>query len=304
MRRAALVALVAFAALAALTASPAFALEGQDVAISIRAGNSSYIRGEVNPARGLVVTLTVKNTSDRIPVDLPRPDLDPLSDLSFSIFRKGKPTGEKYKVAERVKVIRKPEYEPVGDNVPVKDVALEAGQSADFKLNVGAYYHFDMAGTYEITAKFQGTTSNTIDVEVLPLKRVEAFVGELLERLEHFELGRPEFPFMFYIVKSRRHWDQIVYLRRIGKPAIGRYEHYRLCELPRGSEAQIIAGGAGDKTGQVIGVLAKNRWNKWRLYRIDFSGRMVKATSHDVEASPDSTPTLTKGADGEPQVQG
>ena len=288
------------AVLAALATAPAFATEGQDLAIRIEASKASYIRGEVDPAKDLVLTVTVQNTSDKISIAFQRPALTPMSDLGFQVFRKGKPTGEseEYKVPKRVEAVRRPEYEDISEDVPVRDVALDAGGSAKFKLNVGAFYDFDAAGKYEITAKFLGATSNTVEVEVLPLKRVNAFVEELIERLDHFEMGKPDFPFMFYIVKSRRHWDEIVILRRAGSPKEGRYEDYRLCRIPRGSEAQMVTN---DKK---VSVLAKGRWGKWWLYKVDFSGKMLKMDREAVKASPDSIPTLTKGAGGEPEVQG
>ncbi len=263
---------------------------GQFLQLELSAEKTAFIRGEVDAAKDLIVTVKVTNTADNIPVAFQRPELGPETQLSFDIHRVGPPTGEKYKVPKRVKIPRKPGSHASSKDIDVKDVALAPSASAKFPIDVGANYKFGEAGMYVIVAKFRGAKSPPLAVEILPLKRVDAFAEVLIERIDHFEMGKPEFPFMFYIVKSRRHWDEIVFLRRLGSPKENRYEDYRLARLPRGADVQIVA------KGRKVALMAPDIEGGFRLYTVDMTGRMVKYDSKKVESTGDSAPALSSDA--------
>ncbi len=166
---------------------------------------------------------------------------------------------------------------------------IQPGDSKQFELNVGRNYAFRVAGRYEMSCLYQGERSNAVTFEVLPLKRVDVIPPVLLMHLADYELGVPDFPFMFYIAEGQDRFDQIVFLVRRGKGAYEHFEYHGLAKVAPGVTPEMTV--AGSKVG--ILVPDKTNDNKTRFFLVDFDSIPMKVISEDFLHEPGSGPSMT-----------
>lgn len=274
---------------------PARAAEGE-LELRIDLPAESFVRGCLDPVEGLVATLTVTNNAITAS-SLPVPRLDPVGGTEFEVYLAGAPYGipTTPETPARTPVRRHVRLQPVGGNVMrIPGYTVKPGRSKEFELNVGRNYAFKAAGRYEMTCLYQGARSNTVTFEVLPLKRVDVLATVLLDRLEDYEAGEPDFPFMFYITQGQDRFDHIIYLVRAGS---GAYEHYDCHVL-----AKVAPGVLPEMTvaGSKVGLLVPDKTNdsKTRFFVVDFGAMPMKATGEEFVHEPGSGPSMSVDAEG------
>ena len=288
---------------------------GFSVSIALPDGKTAFHRGGPDPAapvNGLTVTLTVTNTFGDLPITLPAPEITPYGGvgfarektvteggslgLAFDVHLLGAPTGVERteKTPERTRVTRSPLAVPL-TNVPVQPgVTLGPGESKDFRVNVGSWYAVRKAGRYEMSCVFENQRSNAVEFEVLPLKSVNVRARNLVRRVEDFERGGEDYPFMFYVVHGDGRFDEIVYRVRRGGGGDRHYEYHRLAEATPGTVPQMVTDP--DKPGR-IGVLVPDKRNDKlsRIFTIDLGILPMQVSGKEVAHEPGSPPQLTLG---------
>jgi hypothetical protein len=161
--------------------------------------------------------------------------------------------------------------------------------SESFELNVGRHYDIRAAGRYEMTCVFQNQRSNTVEFEVLPLKRVDATVQRLLERLESFEIGGPGFPYMIYQCQGAGRYDELVCLVRETRSGAERHEFRRISELPRGAVPRMVVDGEyGERVGLVVP--HKRHEGVSYIFALDFGKRPIRVEGRQVTHEPGMPP--------------
>lgn len=266
-------------------------LAGDQLELAIKLPGESFIRGAQEPVEGLLVTLTVTNRSKVIAASFPRPVMDPLGNVLFEVNLLGAPAGipKTPDTPERTLIRRNPGVQPVGNRADHPPVSLGPGESKEFVLDVGRWYDIKAAGRYEMTCIFQDVRSNTVTFEVLPLKRVDVPSDLLMNRLEDYERGWPDFPFMFYVTRGPGWFDTIVFLSREGKGLDSHYELHRLGEISPGHLPEMVVEGPR------VGLLVPDKRNaavSWR-YIIDFSVRPIAVKGEKLIHEPNERPPLT-----------
>ena len=255
---------------------PARAAEGE-LELRIDLPAESFVRGCLNPVEGLVATLTVTNNAITAS-SLPVPRLDPVGGTEFEVYLRGAPYGipTTPETPARTPVRRHVRLQPVGGNVmQIPGYTVKPGKSKEFELNVGRNYAFKAAGRYEI-------------------RRVDVLASVLLDRLEDYEAGEPDFPFMFYITQGQDRFDHIIYLVRAGS---GAYEHYDVHGL-----GKVAPGVLPEMTvaGSKVGLLVpdKTNDNKTRFFVVDFGSVPMKAAGEEFVHEPGSGPSMSVDAEG------
>lgn len=270
--------------------------QGSGLELRIELPQESFMRGNLDPVQGLIVTLTVTNKAIT-PSSLPEPRLDPLGGTDFEIYLKGAPYGVPTtpQTPARTPVKRHVALQPVGGNVTrIPGHTIAPGASKQFKLNVGRNYAFRVAGRYEMTCLYQGERSNSVTFEVLPLKRVDVIPPVLLMHLADYELGVPDFPFMFYIAEGQDRFDQIIYLVRRGKGAYEHFEYHGLAKVAPGVTPEMMVAGLK------VGVLVPDKTNDnlTRFFLLDFGPIPMKVESEEFIHDPGRGPSMTLDGSG------
>jgi len=310
----------ALAATMVLAAAPEKAMgedasEGFSVSISLPGGKQTFHRGGLEPAapvNGLIITVTVTNTYADLPLTLPRPELVPhdgvglskageselraSSGLIFDMHLLGAPTGVRRtdKTPERTAIPRNPLAVPVTGLGPRPGVTLGPGESKGFPVNVGSWYGIRKAGRYEMSCMFNGRRSNVVKFEVLPLKILNARARTLLARLEDFERGGEDYPFMFYVVRGDGRFNEVVYRVRRGGGADEHYEYHRLAEIAPGTVPQMVTDS--EKPGRV-GLLVPDKRNDRlsRIFTVDLGVLPMRVSGKEVGHEAGRPPQLALG---------
>ncbi len=300
----------AAAALAGFLSTPAGALEDAprvrrfEVQIALPEGKNKFYRGgldSASPARGLVVTVTLTNPTADLPVNLRRPMLAVWGGIEFNVFLLGAPTGEvrTRRTPERTRIKRSPLLQPVGTRPEAPEMTLKPGESRRFEVPVGPWFAFKQAGKYEMSCRIGPERSNTVEFEVLPLRVVSMPVRHLISRIDDFERGGPDFPYMFYVVHGGGRFDEIVYIVR--RPSVrtadgeklpsGSYEYHRLGDIAPGTLPEMITSTT--RVG-VVGLLVPDKRSDSlsRIYLLDLGRRPMVVTGRQVVHPPGVPPTL------------
>jgi len=285
------------------------------VSISLPDGKQTFHRGGLEPAapvNGLIITVTVTNTFGDLPITLPKPELAAHNGVSlakvgesevrastgliFDVHLLGAPTGVRMtdETPERTVIPRNPLAVPVTALGPQPGVTLEPGESKGFPVNVGSWYGIRKAGRYEMSCMFNSRRSNVIEFEVLPLKVVNARARTLLARLEDFERGGEDYPFMFYVVRGDERFDEVVYRVRRGSGADEHYEYHRLSEIAPGTVPQMVTDS--EKPGRV-GLLVPDKRNEKlsRIFTVDLGVLPMRVSGKEVGHEAGQPPQLTLG---------
>lgn len=272
------------------------AAEKEFMAVKIELPAESFIRGGLDPVQGLVATVTVSNTSTTL-LTLPSPVLDPVGGTDFEVHLIGAPYGvpKTPETPARTLIKRHVKLQPVGKDLPeLPGFTIDPGASKEFRLNVGRHYRFRAAGRYEMACLYQGLRSNSVEFEVLPLKRVDLIPPVFLPQIGDYESGEPDFPFMFYITQGQDRFDHIIYLVRAGS---GAYEHYDVHGL-----GKVAPGVLPEMTvaGSKVGLLVpdKTNDNKTRFFVVDFGSVPMKAAGEEFVHEPGSGPSMSVDAEG------
>lgn len=278
------------ALLLAAALCPAAAQEGDPfLRIVISLDRQVYFRGQADPVHNLIVNMKVTNTSEneKIHAHFPVPELGPEDKVRFEIYKKGVATGEQVTgivgaaaAAASTKIVRSPAPQPTGRESFHNTVSVKPGDSQSFRLNPGKYYNMRDAGTYEMTAIFQGVRSNTVTFEVAPIKRVDVRSERLLRDIKTYERGEPGYAYMFYISPTGAPWDAIFFLHRVGTGHEITYERHDLCRI----KVRTFPGVA--TIGRRVALLCADKTTPglYFLYEVDFDKKpiAVTRTRHDV----------------------
>lgn len=307
-------------ALAAIVilAAPERAMAGEtplgfSVSIALPAGKEVFHRGGLEssaPVNGLTVTVTLTNTFADLPVTLPKPELTPhggveatstktaagggSEGLTFSIHLLGAPTGVRKtdETPERTAIPRNPLAVPLTMLAAQPGVTLRPGESKGFGVNVGSWYAVRKAGRYEMSCTFNNQRSNVITFEVAPLKVVKASARTLIARMEDYERGGEDYPFMFYVVHGDGRFNEVVYRVRRGEDADEHYEFHRLSEIAPGTLPQMVT--SSDKPG-LVGVLVPDKRNDKlsRIFTVDLGVLPLRVSGREIGHEAGKPPQLT-----------
>jgi hypothetical protein len=265
--------------------------------IKIELPARSFIRGGLDPVLGLVATVTISNNSITS-LTLPSPTLDPVGGTEFEVHLIGAPYGVKEtpETPARTVIKRHVRLQPVGKDVPeIPGYTIAPGSSKEFRLDVGRNYRFKAAGRYEMACLYQGLRSNSVEFEVLPLKRVDLIPPVFVPQIGDYESGEPDFPFMFYIAPGQDRFDQIVYLMRSDSGPYEHYEYHRLGQVAPGVTPEMVVSGS------MVGLLVPDKTNDnlTRFYVVDFGAMPMKATGEEFLHEPGSGPSMSVDESGE-----
>ena len=224
--------------------------------------------------------------------------LDPVGGTDFEVHLIGAPYGvpKTPETPARTLIKRHVKLQPVGKDLPeLPGFTIDPGASKEFRLNVGRHYRFRAAGRYEMACLYQGLRSNSVEFEVLPLKRVDLIPPVFLPQIGDYESGEPDFPFMFYIAPGQDRFDQIVYLMRSDSGPYEHYEFHRLSQVAVGVTPEMVVSGSK------VGILVPDKTNDnlTRFYVVDFGAMPMKTTGKEFLHEPDSGPSMSVDDSGE-----
>jgi hypothetical protein len=273
------------------SASTATAADHSNLAVEIKLSNERFFRGANAPVKDLDVTVVLSNTSDKIALTVPQPRMDPVGIVDFEVDLLGVPTGVPATgdEPEKTRILRAPGIQPVDTILPAPNVFLGPKESKEFTIDIGGWFAIRAAGRYQATCLFEDARSNTVEFEVLPLKRVDVPAHLLLGRLEDYERGGPDFPFMFYVTRGPGRFDTILFLTRHGTGADEHYEPRWLGQIATDAMPQMVTQEA--KVGLVVPD-KKNDSVSWK-YVVDFGRRPVIVTGDKIVHTPGSGPTAS-----------
>jgi hypothetical protein len=266
--------------------------------LSVRIGldKEAFMRGGTDPVADLKVNVTLTNLSDKIELVLPLMEMDPQGIVEFEIALLGAPTGviAADETPEKTPILRNPAIQPVDTIPPVPGISIPPSGSKQVTLNVGGWYDIKAAGKYEMTcvfsgAQLKGIRSNTIEFEVLPIKRIDVPAHDLIANLGDYERDNPDYPFMFYITRGPGRFDNILYLTREGK---GGYEHYEYHWLGQISPDKLPEMKT---SGSRVALVVPDKTNdnvSW-TYEVDFAKHPIVVKGEKVVHEPGSIPQVS-----------
>lgn len=276
----------------ALVAS--FCSTSQALELKITLIEEQVYRGTSYPVEGLAVKLDLINNS-AIPLSLPKPSLHDTAAPGMAVKAVITRTLEDGTISKPVEQVK--DNEKGFEEREKGLVRIEAGQSETFRVEVGSLYDFSEAGKYRMHLEFAGEKSNEIEFTLLPLRRLQVPRKVLMERFAELERGNSQFHEMFYVLPTRRSWDELFLVFRLAHKEQGQLIFRNIGYLPRGTMPKMVLSAPG-----VYGLLLADRVNDgWRFVSINLTKDPPEFNFKKLDQKEE--PTLSLDFEGKPQVE-